>query len=471
MFRFLIRTALLAPVDSRFTIHVANEAVRNFRAPYGDPVYFTGMYQVAGDVAGGGALLSTATAVVTSNTDELKEVSVFEFSDCATQSQQLRSSVPLLIGSAGAWSGGEVDEENDNIVLFSKFEVPTSAIVNGQPLQFQLTDPLIGDRIVFEKAPVAVVQVQYQQADFAADGTLATRYGVVVQDVTRAQVDVRISFHGTRPTVDKITVGVMAFVELTMDWSPDVKSQGFVASPEVAGDFPALADATEFPNNCGGPMLFASRTTAGANDFRTFYTCDEVCTVPQVSSRDCTSVARPLNREFRDSLNLMAFWTRICESATQSALFSEEQPVEVPEGGNNSALFWGVIFGVGLGILGIAAAYVYVRFRKDPTRIHSPDIAEEEAEAEPAGSSSIAPPSGIPRRRSSQDYLYSPALQPTYQAQVRPSRVYPGTSQPAAHFDTSQKSYPAPGPPRPAQRSRGARRGPRRPDLAYPDFN
>ncbi|KAH0488698.1 MAG: hypothetical protein KVP17_001594 [Porospora cf. gigantea B] len=471
MFRFLIRMLLMAPVYGRFTIHVANEAVRKFRSPYGDPVYFTGMYQIAGEVVAlGGLSPSTATPVVTSNTDELNEVSVFEFPDCGTETAEPSSTVPLLIGSVGAWSGGEVDDENDNVVLFSKFQVPTSAIVSRQPLQFQLTDPLTGDRAVFEKAPVVVAQVQYQQSDFAADGTLATRYDVVVERVTRAQVDVSLSVHGTRPTIDSITVGVMAFVELTMDWSPDIKSRGFVASPGLAEDFPALADATEFPNNCGGPMLFSSRTTASANDLRTFYSCNEGCTIPQVRSSDCTSVARPLTREFRDSLNLVAFWTRICESASQSALFSAEQPVDVPEEGNNSALFWGVIFGVGLGIIGLAAAYVYVRFKKDPTHLQSSDITEA-AEAAPATSSSIAPPSGIPRRRSSQDYLYSPAPQPAYQAQGRPTRVYPSTYVPAAHFDTSQKSYPAPGPPRPAQRPPGARRAPRRPDLAYPDFN
>ena len=89
-----------------------------FVSPFEEPVYFTGLPTT--DIA-------TAVAVPLSNAT-VRVVKLRAAGGCPVVDLNSSAAVPLLIGSAGGWSGGDLPNATQNAVLFAKYEVPASQV-------------------------------------------------------------------------------------------------------------------------------------------------------------------------------------------------------------------------------------------------------------------------------------------------------------------------------------------------------
>ena len=89
-----------------------------FVSPYEDPVYFTGLPTT--DIA-------TAVAVPVSET-AVRVVKLRAAGGCPVVDLNSSAAIPLLIGAAGGWMGGDLPNATQNAVLFAKYEIPSSQV-------------------------------------------------------------------------------------------------------------------------------------------------------------------------------------------------------------------------------------------------------------------------------------------------------------------------------------------------------
>ena len=95
------------------------------QSPYGDPVYFAGLVRTDAITT---SSLTTAVAVPVSDSSVRIIKLAASGNTCPPAADANASGVPLIIGSAGAWSAGENSRGVDNNVLFAKYEVPASQV-------------------------------------------------------------------------------------------------------------------------------------------------------------------------------------------------------------------------------------------------------------------------------------------------------------------------------------------------------
>ncbi|KAH0486186.1 MAG: hypothetical protein KVP17_002652 [Porospora cf. gigantea B] len=234
---------------ARFTVQVSYDSSAAFVSPYEDPVYFTGLPTT--DIA-------TAVAVPVSET-AVRVVKLRAAGGCPVVDLNSSAAIPLLIGAAGGWMGGDLPNATQNAVLFAKYEIPSSQVnlAGGNSPLLNLTDPsgANGDILVFEAPPVIVAQVQYRDDDFHVAAFNEPLYDVKIFDVTRTSADVGIFASSGSPQRDTIVVGLMAFVSGNVDWTPVLRSSAIVAESE---SLPYYLPSANHAGNCANPLLFAS---------------------------------------------------------------------------------------------------------------------------------------------------------------------------------------------------------------------
>ena len=126
---------LLGAGWARFALHVAYDPGMVFTSPYEDPVYFSG----SPDVHSG-----FAAVVVPASENSVRVVRFQTGAACPVIDLASDAPVPLLIGSAGGWAGGELQDNSSSTVLFAKYEVPVSKInVPGAVDTEKIVSPLV----------------------------------------------------------------------------------------------------------------------------------------------------------------------------------------------------------------------------------------------------------------------------------------------------------------------------------------
>ncbi|KAH0488450.1 MAG: hypothetical protein KVP17_004742 [Porospora cf. gigantea B] len=146
--------------------------------------------------------------------------------------------------------------------------------------------------MVFDDAPVVVVQPQYRKDDLKNGAFVEPLYDIVVFDVTRATVEVGI-FASNAPQRSSVVVGLMAFVAGVNDLSPYLQSAASLGRPDSDQPLTLSLPYMSLAGNCAVPFIFAnhveSADTPGAS-FRappsTTTTTTTTTTTPQTTVTD-----------------------------------------------------------------------------------------------------------------------------------------------------------------------------------------
>ena len=122
--------------------------------------------------------------------------------------------------------------------------------------------------MVFDDAPVVVVQPQYRKDDLKNGAFVEPLYDIVVFDVTRATVEVGI-FASNAPQRSSVVVGLMAFVAGVNDLSPYLQSAASLGRPDSDQPLTLSLPYMSLAGNCAVPFIFAnhveSADTPGAS--------------------------------------------------------------------------------------------------------------------------------------------------------------------------------------------------------------
>ena len=111
--------------------------------------------------------------------------------------------------------------------------------------------------MVFDEAPVVVVQPQYREDDLRDGAFVEPLYDIAVFDVTSTTVQVAIFASNAHPR-SSLVVGLMAFVSGVNDLSPYLQSAASSGRPNSDQPLTLSLPHMSLAGNCSVPLIFAN---------------------------------------------------------------------------------------------------------------------------------------------------------------------------------------------------------------------